>query len=169
MGVRTDQLFYVHLPAGSELPEIKPEPCRVVVIIDQHLTTEWQEMVSEWIIAIGCLYMMAWGLECSSWDDSVDWANLGAVDSIEIPDDKFVMTTWHENEPLEEAFFHCGLCAFHPTIDLPKVILLDITAEARPAELIEQYRRSLDDSLEDCVPSLRFRLTEWFNRMIKRG
>jgi hypothetical protein len=168
MDDRTDELVYVHLPAGSELPDIKPEPCRVIVVIDQQVSVEWQEKVSEWIVAVGCLYMMAWGLKCSSWDDSVDWTNREAFNCEEISDDNFVMTTWHENVPLDEAFVHCRLCAFHPTIDLPKVIVLDITSEARAAELMDRYRRALDDLEDVPKPTLRILLTDWFNRMIKR-
>jgi hypothetical protein len=43
--------------------------------------------------------MMAWGRECSSWDDSVDWANIDKFGDSPIPDDECVVTTWHEDEP----------------------------------------------------------------------
>ncbi len=168
MEEQNDELLYIHLPSGSDLPELEAEPCRVIVIVEQTVTLDWQVQVSEWIIAIGCLYMMAWGLECSSWDDSVDWANIEAHDSEEIPDDDFVMTTWHDNEPLDEAFVFCRLCASHPTIELPRVIILDITAEARSAELIDRYWHALDDLQDEPQPTLLSRLTEWFNRTIKR-
>jgi hypothetical protein len=48
--------------------------------------------------------MLAWGLDCSSWDDSVDLANLQAFDFGDIPDHEHVMTTWHDEESLAEVF-----------------------------------------------------------------
>jgi hypothetical protein len=45
--------------------------------------------------AVGCLYMMAWGIDCSIRDDAVDWANISDFDFKPIPPERFVMTTWH--------------------------------------------------------------------------
>ena len=81
------------------------------------VNSEWRQTVSEWLVDQGCLYMMAHGDECSLWDDSVDIANLEAFDwnFDDIPEDKHVTTTWHENESLEEVFFspRIALCHFH--------------------------------------------------------
>jgi hypothetical protein len=49
------------------------------------------------------IYVCA-GHNCSSWDDSVDFANI-EVDP-ELTDDKFVMTTWHSDDTVADiAFF----------------------------------------------------------------
>ena len=55
--------------------------------------------------------MMAWGMDCSAWDFSVDEASLGG----QIPNGDFVITTWHDNEPVEEAFWFAQFCAVHPS------------------------------------------------------
>jgi hypothetical protein len=130
---------YIHLPAGAEPPTIASQPCRIVVIIEQDVTIEWQAQVSKWIVDTGCLYMMAWGKNCSSWDDSVDYANLEDHNFGEIPEDKFVMTTWHENEPLEEVFWYCRYVAHDPTIELLNVFILHISAQPKEAELLSRY------------------------------
>lgn len=130
---------YVHLRAGADLPEFVAAPRRVVVIIEQTVSPEWQDTVSDWIVKSGCLYMMAWGVDCSTWDDSVDYANLAQYDFGEIPEDGFVMTTWHDGERLEEAFSFAVLCAFHPTIELPLVTLLHIAPEPRGQEILARY------------------------------
>jgi hypothetical protein len=50
--------------------------------------------------------MMAWGDECSRWDDSVDYANLAAFKS------------------LSEIFWFAEHCAYHSTIDLESTLIL---------------------------------------------
>lgn len=96
---------YLQLQPGAEPPDISAlKPFRTVVVIEES-SSEWQSLVSAWLVKSGCLYMMAWGKDCSGWDDSDDFANLEEFDSGDGPEDKFVMTTWHENEPLKEVFW----------------------------------------------------------------
>ena len=96
---------YLHLrPEGPQPSLDGAAPFKAVVVIDSEVTPEWQAQVSDWLVRSGCQYMMAWGLDCSSWDDSVDVANLEMFDFGEIPDEGFVMTTWHEKDSLLEAF-----------------------------------------------------------------
>ena len=94
-----ESLIYVHLPAGKQPPELPAALSRVIVIVEDEVTDEWRDHISEWIVRLGCLYMMAWGKDCSKWDDSVDFANLEQHDFGDIPDNNFVMTTWHEADP----------------------------------------------------------------------
>ena len=68
---------YIQIQNNSDLPDIKNlNPFRAVVVIDEAISDEWQIKTSKWLVNSGCLYMMAWGNDCSSWDDSVDYANL---------------------------------------------------------------------------------------------
>ena len=87
----------------------------------------------------GCLYMMAWGKNCSSWDDSVDIANLERFAYEDIPDSQSVMTTWHENESLEEVFWFSKNNSSHPTVALQSVVLVHIAARERQSELLHAY------------------------------
>ena len=84
-----------------------------MVILEGDYGADWQDEVSRWLVDSGCLYMMAWGPRCSSWDDSVDWANIGSFGDEEIPDAAFVMTTWHDDEPLDEVFWFAGILRSH--------------------------------------------------------
>ena len=131
--------IYVHLVPGSPLPDIAIESSRFVVVVEAEVSYEWQKHVSEWMVASGCLYMMAWGRECSSWDDSVDWANIDKFGDNPIPDDEFVFTTWHEDEPLKEVFWFSKTCAKHRSIDMVRTIVLDISAASRKVELLSLY------------------------------
>ena len=120
------------------MPALKIIPFRVVVVVAEKVNEDWREQVSRWLVASGCLYMMAWGDECSRWDDSVDHANLEEFDYGDIPEERFVMTTWHERESLAEVFWFAEHCACHPTIELATVIL-DIAATPRESELLALY------------------------------
>lgn len=137
--MRAEVVEYIHLPSGSTLPSTIPQPRRTIVLSEQAVTKEWQDLVSDWIVESGCLYMMAWGIACSSWNDSVDWALFRRHDFNDVPDDQFVMTTWHDNEPLSEVFFHALMCAFHPTIDLQRVTIIHIAEEESRKTIMKAY------------------------------
>lgn len=144
-----ERVEYVHLPAGSSPQQIPVEPRRMLVLIDQDVETDWRHDVSRWIVASGCLYMMAWGNGCSSWDVSVDEANLELYDYGEIPDEQFVMTTWHDDEPLHEVFFFARVCTFHPVTPLPTLTIVDIRDAARESDILALYRAEKAGLLED--------------------
>lgn len=119
---------YLQLQPNSNLPDISDTvPFRSVVIIEETVQEEFQRKVSDWLVNSGCLYMMAWGKNCKSWDDSVDKSNIKKFEHKEIPDENFVMTTWHDDEPLEEVFWFSKHCAFHPDIELKDTLLLHIS------------------------------------------
>lgn len=122
----SEEIVYLHLPPESSLPEIVHEPTRVVVIIEAKVSAEWQSLVSDWIVSAGCLYMMAWGIECTAWDDSVDWANIEKYGEEPIPDDNFVITTWHSDEKLADVFWFSKNAAVHPVIDLQRTMFAPI-------------------------------------------
>jgi len=130
---------YIHLSPGGELPAIESQPTRALVILDQLVDPQWQHSVSRWLLEGGCLYMLAWGQGCSSWDDSVDLANLEAFDYGDVPEDSDAMTTWHDNETLEECMWFAKNCAHHPTIDLEHTVILHIGTVERQAELLAMY------------------------------
>jgi hypothetical protein len=135
------ELVYLHLPPGAPFPELAYSRCRVVVVVDAEVSPEWQKQASRWIIDIGCMYMMAWGIDCTFWDDSVDYAHLEKYDYDyeQIPQGDFVITTWHPNQPLAEAFFFAKENASHPDFELNRTIILDITKDDRSAQMIREY------------------------------
>ena len=83
--------------------------------------------------------MMAWGAGCSAWDDAVDMANLERFDFGDVPDDQFVITTWHRNEPLQEVFRYSKHQAEHPMVQLDQTLILHISASPRREELLTAY------------------------------
>ncbi|RYE65474.1 MAG: hypothetical protein EOO81_12635 [Oxalobacteraceae bacterium] len=60
----------------------------------------------------------------------------------EVPDNRFIMTTWHDKEPLSEALWFSGNCAFHPDIELEETIIVHVAPEEQRATTLKLY----DDS-----------------------
>ena len=110
---------------------------------NQYSEADSPEFVSEWLIRSGCLYMLAWGVDCSLWDDSVDEANL-TVCGGSIPDEKFAYTTWHVSEPLEDVFWFAEHGAWHPDVDIQSTVLLHVAVEPRQRELMDAYVAAQD-------------------------
>lgn len=131
---------YIHLAPGR-LPtgRLKPAPYKMVVIADAAVAPEWQSQVSAWIVKSGCRYMIAWGVDCSSWDDAVDMANIEAFDFGDIPDQHFIPTSWHADDPIEEVFGFCKYDAAHPVVELKQTVLLHIADAASEDALLQAY------------------------------
>ena len=137
--------IYLYLKPGAPPPRLDGVgPFKAVVVVDGEVPPAWQAEVSEWLVRSGCRYMMACGLNCSSWDDSVDEANLKRFDFGDIPEDEFVMTTWHD-EGFMEAFQFCKQWAVHPVLELENVYIVHIADGARPSQLLEAFHLSLKD------------------------
>ncbi|HEX4737244.1 MAG TPA: hypothetical protein VH331_06765 [Allosphingosinicella sp.] len=141
----TGTVEYFRIGEDAPLPDISPyAPFRAVVVLEAPFSTNWQDLVSKWLIESGCLYMMAWGEGCSGWHDAVDGAREGRFPSGEIPDDKFVMTTWHERETLEEVFWFAEFCAMHPDVELSTTLIIHVSPTARREEMFARFQAAQD-------------------------
>ena len=135
-------LEYVHLPPNEAPPQLPSGPLRAVIISETTVADGWRDSIAQWLVNGGCLYAIAWGTECEEWHDAVDWAVLETFDYGDIPDDKFVMTTWHTDELLSEALWFAGNCASHPDIELERTVLLHVANQAKADEMIATYAAS---------------------------
>lgn len=127
-------LEYIRVTESGSLPAVRfAKPYKCVVVVEAEVSPSRQMEISRWLVQTGCMYMMAWGVGCSSWDDSVDLANLEPFGFEDIPDDAFVMTTWHESETLEEVFDFSQrhVANIHP------ILVLQINGFDRERELTE--------------------------------
>jgi len=132
---------YLRLADGDAFPTLHGfAPFKAVVLIGSRPSADWQRRASQWLVASGCLYAMAWGDDCGSWDDSIDHANLERFDHGEVPDDASVMTTWHDDQSFEEVIWFAKHGAIHPTVAIENVLFLDVGPVDRPAELETLYR-----------------------------
>jgi hypothetical protein len=131
---------YCRLETTSSLPELTLEqPFKAVIVADTTATPEQKEAVARWLVGAGCLYMMAWGLNCRSWQDAINLANLQAFDFGTVPDDKLIITTAHEHEAIEDVFWFSKHTAMHPCCELTQTLLLHWSHNDRQAELADIY------------------------------
>lgn len=81
----------------------------MLIVVDASISDDERDTLSGEIIGQGCRYAVCTGHQCSKWDDSIDLAYLATSPDFSPPDERFVMTTWHEDEPLEDVihFFRC--------------------------------------------------------------
>ena len=86
--------------------------------------------------------MMAWGRNCSDWDDSVDYAKLKKFDFKDVPEESFVHTTWHEDEPLEEVFWFSKNVAYHPAVEPLRTTILHLAHAEQHAEMMKKYEEA---------------------------
>jgi len=100
-----------------------------ILIAEEHVSDDWCNEIANWLIDRGCLYFVAWGQDCERWHDAVDWASLEAHDFGDVPDDRFVMTTWHDKESLSEALWYAGHCSFHPDVELQGALIVHVAKE----------------------------------------
>ncbi len=133
-------LQYLQLIPDQAVVEISPpKPFLAVLVIEEPVSQQWQDQVSRWLIRSGCIYMMAWGLNCSEWGDSVDFANIERFNYGEIPEDEMVMTTWHEDENLKDVFWQAKNSVEHACTDFSNTMILHISRENKEQEFLSLY------------------------------
>jgi hypothetical protein len=140
---------YHHVEPDAALPALGARaPFRAVIVAEVSVTATQQNRISDWLVAEGCLYAMAWGVAASSWDDAVDWANLARFD-YNGPERSFVLTTWHDDQPLSEVFDFAIQCASHPIEPLDELIVVHVAADEDPERIYSAYRAALPPDLKE--------------------
>ena len=81
---------------------------------DPNVPLEVQSSLADQIITTGCRYACCSGVGCSRWDDAIDFAFIATDPNYQPPDDRFVMTTWHERQSLGEVV---GFALNHTSFD----------------------------------------------------
>ena len=73
-----------------------------VIAEDAALNGEEMYQISLSLVEAGCRFAVCSGIECSIWDDAIDYAAMEIFPDTEHGEGTLVMTSWHENENLEE-------------------------------------------------------------------
>jgi hypothetical protein len=129
---------YFQINSNIELPSVEEfSPYKAVVIVDLDCEQSWQKKVSEWLVSSCCKYMMAWGKDCSSWDDSVDNAFIQLSGWTELPN---LLTTWHDDEPLSEVFEFCKYSAMHEECELDSTLIVHISDVNQKEIMLNELR-----------------------------
>ena len=131
---------YFQLKPGEALPEVSAfKPFLAAMVIEEPVTPEWRDHVSQWLVKSGCLYMLAWGAECEKWHDAVDWANIEQFDHGDIPEDELVMTTWHDGQALSEFFRESKDITTNSCVDFSNSLIIHISSQNKEQELLAEY------------------------------
>ena len=133
------------MPPDGALPDVKAHASfKAVVVIEGTYSPEWQNQVSRWLVDSGCSYMLAWGPDCSSWDDSVDYASIVKHLPDETPDHEFAMTTWHEDQTLEDVFWQAQFNArySYDDVELANTLIVHISDIGRREWMEALFERS---------------------------
>jgi len=108
----------------------------LLLVVDPTITPEERARLAEQLVAQGCRYAVCAGFECSLWDDAIDMASVMA-ETDGTPQHGFVMTTWHDDEPLEEVVeFFQKWALIDNEQPVHRIAMLLGEDEARRAELL---------------------------------
>ena len=115
-----------------------PKKFKCLLIIETNVGGDEQLKISKWLVESGCLYMMAWGINCSSWDDSVDLASIEMNQDKEAANAGIIVTTWHDSDTLEEVIEYAKHAAItHGELDTMVLHFSDVKREEEFATLYE--------------------------------
>lgn len=89
-------------PYETPIPHFTAPFVAVVLACDPTITPKKQADISAELVARDCRYMLAWGRNATSWDDSVDLAIISTDPDFNPSEERHVMTTWHDNETIED-------------------------------------------------------------------
>ena len=114
---------------------------RCLILLNRPVAEDVRHAVSTLLVARGCLFAMAFGPDSTLWDDSIDHANLAEFNYGDIPADKFVLTSWHDKEPLKETMHFAKFNSLEAYDDRPlnDILILDFSHQSRANEISDLY------------------------------
>lgn len=110
----------------------------LLVCADEDVSAEEQALLSERLVRTGCRYAVCFGPESSSWDDSIDMVSV--MDEINGRGTPFVVTTWHDEEPLSDVVEYFARLAKFDDWSPPEYVVLVLGGSG---QLEGEVRRAL--------------------------
>ncbi|HEY0846363.1 MAG TPA: hypothetical protein VGE12_13425 [Noviherbaspirillum sp.] len=136
-------LKYLHLLPDAPLPDLAGlQRFKAVLAVESPVSQTWQWDLCRWLVASGCLCLLAWGTECEAWREAVEEANLERFDYGEIPEEDLVVTTAHEDEELDDVFWFAKSRARHPVLELNDVLFIHVGDQEKRAEFEARYAQA---------------------------
>jgi len=115
----------------------------MLVVSDTNISDVEQAALSKEFVQQGCRYAVCTGFRCSSWDDSIDLAAISTDPNFNPPDDRFVMTTWHQDDQIPDVveYFRWNTCFadFVPRHFLILFLGSNATAEEQAVEAVHRF------------------------------
>lgn len=138
--MRHTTLNYLHLQPDADLPALAlTAPFQAIVLVEDDVTETWMWEAARWLVASGSRYVLAWGRDCEAWREAIDDAAEEAADYEDVPDERRVLATAHEDEDLDEVFWFARHRAVHPALALDAALIVHIAAAPRREALEAAY------------------------------
>ena len=134
--------------ALARLPLPSSDTVLLIVADFQAVSTDTIADVAKHLFASGLTYICVWGPDCERVHDIFDSVYIG--DGSSEPQHSF-MSTWHDDEPLDEALWFFLQCAFPPDSDITTTSRLAVTIGSL------EFAAWVEDALSD-VPAFVSRM-----------
>ena len=94
------QIITLNLPddAQSLIAPFEDDYALLLVIASPSISMEQRDRITSDIVTSRCQYALNFGHDCALWHDMIDEACIGDGTGKE----RFLMTTWHDNEPIAD-------------------------------------------------------------------
>ena len=93
---------------------------------DPSILNEEQNSISDELIAVNCRYAVCAGINCESLHDAIDWAYIFSSKNFSPSTETMVMTTWHENESIDDIIYFGLNCTNFDHHNFRKYLILFI-------------------------------------------
>jgi hypothetical protein len=134
---------YFLLTEHNDLPDIGHlAPFKVVLAIEDTVDRSRQNEVSNWLVEMGCKYVMICGSHCKSWEQSIRQANLDQADIENMGPQEFVMITTHEHERLRNVLWHAKKHARHTHVKINNILTIHIGSQNRSVEYLAMFEKA---------------------------
>jgi hypothetical protein len=134
---------YFLLTEQNDLPAIGHlAPFKVVLAIEDTVDRSRQNEVSNWLVEMGCKYVMICGSDCKSWEQPIRQANLDQVDIDNMGPQEFVMITTHEHERLRNVLWHAKKHARHTHVKINNILTIHIGSQNRSVEYLAMFEKA---------------------------
>lgn len=105
------------------------------------------------LLAAGCRYAVCGGRDGSAWDDAIDYAFV--LLTLDVPeaerDARFIMTTWHEGEPVEEVVWFAIHCAHFDDLSFLRWL---VVIRGGDEELRQRFERAITTEIKPLAAEL---------------
>jgi hypothetical protein len=126
---------YFQLIEGGTLPSVEHfAPFKAVLAIEDPISPARQQEVSDWLVEMGCKYVMVCGNDGDSWQETIRRANLEQVSLDDMQPADFVMITPHPHEKLRNVFWHASKVARHSHVKMENILTFHFAEKNRSVE-----------------------------------
>lgn len=105
----------------------EPFPCLLWASADQFADEERARLANA-LIAANCRYAVCGGIESEKWHDAIDFAAIRV--------ERFLMTTWHDDEDEDEVVWFFVMNTNYEDFDFRRYLILDLAGNAGHASVL---------------------------------